>query len=172
MSKPIMSSSPSLPPRHPFSTSNGVLANPRSRRGASRAAGRMPGKCPLGRCPALGPRRNRQHQTIWAPRWCLPPLRRRRLPRCIRVSWPNHAACKTSCVRLADNVATAHATLGSGWLVSLGRSGFPPAGSHRRFPSCRYMAFPFTKLCRAQHKGRPRVAPTRGFSGNPVRAGP
>ena len=47
-----------------------------------------------------------------------------------------------------------HATLGSGWPVSLGRSGFSPAGSLRWFPS-RYMSSSITKLCLAQHKGRP-----------------
>ena len=110
---------------------------------------------PVPACPALGPRRNRQHQTISAPRWCLPLLSQRRLPRCLRISWLNHAACKASCVRFADSVTTGHATLGSGWLVNLGRSGLAPAGSQRRFPSCHSMSSPFTKLRLAQDKRRP-----------------
>ena len=114
----------------------------------------VPGR-PVPACPALGPRRNRQRQTISAPRWCLPLLSQRRLPRCLRVSWLNHAACKASCVRFADSVTTAHATLGSGWLVNLGRSGLAPAGSQKRFPSCHSMSSPFTKLRLAQDKRRP-----------------
>ena len=70
------------------------------------------------------------------------------------ISWLNHAACKASCVRFADSVTTAHATLGSGWLVNLGRSGLAPAGSLRRFPSL-HITSPFTKLRLAQDKPVP-----------------
>ena len=60
--------------------------------------------------------------------------------------------------RFADSVATAHATLGSGWLVNLGRSGLSPAGALRRFPS-RYITSPFTKLRLAQDKPVPYRRP-------------
>ena len=63
----------------------------------------VPGR-PLPACPALRPRRNRMRQTISAPRWCLPLLSQRRLPRCLRISWLNHAACKAPCVRFAAGV--------------------------------------------------------------------
>ena len=78
-----------------------------------------------------------------------------RLPRCLRISWLNHAACKAPCVRFAAGVAPVHATLGSGWSVNLGRSGLSPAGSHRRFLSCHNMPSPFTKLRLAQDKPVP-----------------
>ena len=64
----------------------------------------VPGR-PLPACPALRPRRNQPHQTVSARQWCLPLLSQRRLPRCLRISWLNHAACKAPCVRFAAGVA-------------------------------------------------------------------
>ena len=56
------------------------------------------------------------------------------------------------CVRFAAGVAPGPRNTRFRLVASLDRSGFSPAGSRRRFPSCLsvYMASPLTKLCLAQ----------------------
>ena len=56
------------------------------------------------------------------------------------------------CVRFAAGVTPGPRNTRFRLVASLDRSGFSPAGSRRRFPSCLsvYMASPLTKLCLAQ----------------------
>ena len=86
----------------------------------------VPGR-PLPACPALRPRRNQPHQTVSARQWCLPLLSQRRLPRCLRISWLNHAACKAPCVRFADGVApgTTQHSVPAGRSTLAGRDSHP-----------------------------------------------
>ncbi len=149
---------------------------------APEGLGRFPGPGLLvARCPHRGLRRRRRNLPgSWATRACMPRsptpaepvapdhLGAPMVPSTLvtasasamrTISWLNHAACKAACVRFADSVTTAHATLGSGWLVNLGRSGLAPAGSLRRFPSL-HITSPFTKLRLAQDKPVPYNART------------
>ena len=59
---------------------------------------------PCLQAPLSDPGGTASRQTISARRWCLPLLSQRRLPRCLRISWLNHAACKAPCVRFAAGV--------------------------------------------------------------------
>ena len=85
-----------------------------------------------------------------APRCCLPHTSRRRLPRSRLFRGSITRPARLPVYASQPGSPPHHATLGSGWLANLGRSGLPPAGSHRRFPSCHCMASSFTKLCLAQ----------------------
>ena len=85
-----------------------------------------------------------------ARRWCLPQTSRRRLPRPERFRGSITRPARLPVYASQPGSPPHHATLGSGWLACLGRSGLPPAGSHRRFPSCHGITSSSTKLCLAQ----------------------
>ena len=97
------------------------------------------------------------------PRRGLPHPSRRRLPRSRLFRGSITRPARLPVYASQPGSPPDHATLGSGWLANLGRSGLPPAGSHRRFPSCHCMASSFTKLCLAQD-GDVR-APARASAG-------
>ena len=139
-----------------------------ARSGGDVETSQVPGR-PVPACPALRPRRNRSAPDhLGAADGAFHSCHSVGFRDEIRISWLNHAACKAACVRFADSVTTAHATLGSGWLANLGRTGLAPAGSQRRFPSCHNMPSPFTKLRLAQDKPVPYVDLPHGSRVVPV----
>ena len=65
---------------------------------------------------------DRVAQTNSARRWCLPLLSQRRLPRCIRISWLNHAACRLPVYasQTASPLPTQH-SVPAGWSTLAGQ---------------------------------------------------
>ena len=105
-------------------------------------------------------------------RWCLPRPSRRRLPRSRQFRGSITRPARLPVYASQPGSPPDHATLGSGWLACLGRSGLSPAGSLRRFPSCHCMVSSFTKLCLAQDGDVRATSRARRAGCYPVLVGP
>ena len=92
-------------------------------------------------------------------RWCLPQTSRRRLPRSERFRGSITRPARLPVYASQPGSPPDHATLGSGWLACLGRSGLSPAGSLRRFPSCQFMYFPLHQALPGARRPRPHSRP-------------
>jgi hypothetical protein len=80
-----------------------------------------------------------------ARRCCLPHLRRRRLPRLTPFEAQSHGP-RPRCLRFAARVAPGPRKTRFRLVTFLRRSGFEPAGSHRKVSAQLFMAFSFPRL--------------------------
>ena len=87
---------------------------------------------PCPHAPLSDPGGTASARPVSAPRWCLPLLSQRRLPQGGRFRGSITRPARLPVYASQPGSPPDHATLGSGWLANLGRSGLSPVGSHSK----------------------------------------